>query len=514
MKRSLPLALVCALAACAAEPPQSPPAKPAEARATPADNGSGATQPAGSTRMTVYSGDYDALARGDGFGGGAGYALVQRELRYELQAGDNTITIGHLPRAIDVAAVTLQPATPGTSIGAQRFIAPLGDPAGALARALGRRVAVEHTSGGAKQTDNGTLVAIGDGLTVALADGRYKVIREYDSLSLLDTDDLPAAEPLLRWQVQAQKAGTANFRLDYPTGGLAWRAEYVARLAEGAGCKLALDGWAMVANQSGVPFRNVALTLVAGAPNRVRPPLPAPRAAYAREQAAMDSAAAAPETRVSGEYHAYELPGRTVLANGSVERVPLFARAPSVACERAYETAPEIDVWPPPQPLVEPGFNDATGPQPVKVTVTLRNDKAAGLGRPLPAGRVRVFDGADFLGESELAHSAQGAEVRMEVGTAFDLGAERERTDFSFDRDGRNMTEAFAITLRNAKDRDVVVTVAEPLPRWSDWEITASSVPAKKRDAQHVEFAVPVPARGEVRLAYTARYRWAEETAP
>ena len=39
--------------------------------------------------------------------------------------------------------------------------------------------------------------------------------------------------------------------------------------------------------------------------------------------------------------------------------------------------------------------------------------------------------------------------------------------------------------------------MVEPLPRWTDWQVTASSVPARKRDAQHAKFTVKVPAGGE-----------------
>lgn len=60
----------------------------------------------------------------------------------------------------------------------------------------------------------------------------------------------------------------------------------------------------------------------------------------------------------------------------------------------------------------------------------------------------------------------------------------------------------------------MTVRVIEPLPRWSDWEITSSSVSLKKKDARHAEFDVPVPAHGEATLTYTARYRWAKDQTP
>ena len=76
------------------------------------------------------------------------------------------------------------------------------------------------------------------------------------------------------------------------------------------------------------------------------------------------------------------------------------------------------------------------------------------------------------------------------------------------------MTEAFTVTLRNARERDATVTVVEPMGRWNDWSITSSSVPAKKRDAQHAGFEVVVPAGGEAVLAYTVRYRWPAGVRP
>ena len=89
-----------------------------------------------------------------------------------------------------------------------------------------------------------------------------------------------------------------------------------------------------------------------------------------------------------------------------------------------------------------------------------------------------------------------------------------ENTAFDVDRSGRTITESFAVTLRNAKAADATVRVVEPLPRWSDWEIVESSVPAERQDARHAVFEVPVPAGGEARLTYTVRYRWARDVAP
>lgn len=513
------LAVACALAACTQSPPPDDARAPAGKPASPAgESGPGNSGPsAGVTRLSIYSGDYDAVTARDlrAAEDMPGFALVDRPLRYTLKRGGNRVSAAGIPPAMDIEAVTLRPQDAGVTVIAQRYVAPPAGTRDVLAAAVGQKVAVEHTAGGAKQTDSGTLIAVSDGLTLALADGRIKVIREYDNFSIIEAGDLLPQRATLQWTVQTERAGESAFVLSYPMGGMAWRAEYLATLAKGEGCTLALDGAALVANRSGVTFSEAKLTLIAGEPNRVRRERGYyPALAVEEAQMVRQLSPPMPSQRRSGEYHAYELPGTSRVSNGGTERVPLFARLPAVACERAYETTPEMPIWPPPVPLLNPGFNSRTGSQPVKATVSFANNKAGGLGQPLPAGRVRVFDGGDFLGESRLEHTAEGADIRLEVGTAFDLSAKRERSEFRVDRSGRTMTESFTVTLKNARRTDAVIRVVEPLPRWSDWEIVSSSVPAKKRDAQRAEFEVVVPAGGGATLSYTVRYRWPEGVRP
>jgi len=518
MHRSLSMlavAVACALAACSPEERAPDVAAPAP-EATPAERtDDGNVETPGVTRLTVYSGDYAELARTGGAQPGMpGYSLVERPLHYTLKEGLNVVTATSVPPAMDVEAATLRARTRGVEIESQRYVAALSGTEDLVSQIIGHRITVEHTAGDAKQTDNGILLAANNGLTIALGDGRVKVIRDYDNFSVLDGTSLLPQQAELQWTVRAEDGGDADFLLSYPMGGLAWRAEYLATIGTGEGCKLSLDGAALVANRAGVTFADAHLTLVAGEPNRAEP-----ERQYMARGAASDMAAAAPQAkmpqqRTSGEYHAYELPGTTAIRNGATERVPLFQRREAIECERAYVVDAGGPDWQPPRPLIDPGFRGETGDLPVVAAVSVQNTREAGFGQPLPAGRVRVYDGGDFLGESELGHTPVGGEVRLEIGTAFDISAEREATNFNVNRAGRTITESFAVTLHNARKTDVAVRVVEPLPRWSDWQIVESSVPAKKKDARHVEFDVAVPAGGETRLTYTVRYRWPEGVTP
>lgn len=513
MRRPLSLlALACAVAACTpdASPPDGTDAAPAAPPAAPA--GESGSRPVATTRLTVYSGEYESLAGSSGSGQGVpGHALVDRPLHYTLKTGQNSISATGIPASMDVEAAVLRTSTPGVTVDAQRYVAPLADAGGVAGQVIGQRIAVEHTSGNAKQTDTGTLLAAGDGLTLALNDGRIKVIRAYDSFSVVDGARLLPQQAELRWTVSAARDGDAEFNLSYPMGGLAWRAEYTANLAPGEDCRLELDGAALVANRSGVGFAEALLTLVAGEPRRaqVQAKHYASRAAAAP---AMDSAM--PVQRRSGEYHAYELPQPIRIGSGTTERVALFPRQPAVACERAYVVDSGVPGWQPPRPLIAPDSLSATGRLPVTAAVSFDNSAESNLGRALPAGRVRVLEGRDLVGESTLPHTAVGEEVRLVVGTAFDLVAEREATAFRIDRAGRSMSESFTVTVSNARDTDATVRVIEPLPRWSEWEIVNSSVEVADQRPRQVEFELAVPAGGEAVLDYTVRYRWPEGVAP
>lgn len=508
------IALATSMAACSG--PQSP---THDATHAPSPTQGPPKAGSDSTHLTIHNDGYEQLAgSGRASAGMPGHAQVDRPLRIGLEAGANEIMVDDLPPAMDVEGATLQwkEGGAGVEIAGQRYLAPPAGNEEVLARAIGQHVSVEHTAGGAKQSDVGRLLAVDDGITLVLDDGRIKVIRQYDSFTLVALDKAIPRRATLQWNIVAQRAGDADFVLSYPTGGLAWRAEYLARLAKAddGACRLTLEGAALIANRSGLDFDKARVSLVAGGANieRIQATGSRLRDGFAQAQAA--PAPPAPVERVAGESHAYDLPGAVRLANDSTERVPVFAARPDVACERNYVVESDGIDWQPPQPLIDAGFRGQTGDVPVVTTVTLHNTREAGLGQALPAGRVRVFDGTDLLGESMLPHTATGAEIRLPVGKAFDLSARREATHFHLDRTGRTITESFSVVLRNAKARTATVRVIEPLSRWSDWWILDSSVAAKRKDARHVQFDVPVPAGGNATLTYTVRYRWTQDVNP
>jgi len=198
------------------------------------------------------------------------------------------------------------------------------------------------------------------------------------------------------------------------------------------------------------------------------------------------------------DYHLYTVPWSTTFADNSTKQVSLL-EATDVAVERIYTTRAPAHWF----------RSRTTGPQPQDVTVSyaLENRQDNGLGVPMPAGVVRVYGrseagGRQLLGEDRIDHTPKDERVELEVGTAFDLVAERLQTDYSKIGD-RVHRMTYEITLRNHKDEDVTVEVLEQVG--GDWEIIRSSLPHEKLSAGEIRFEVPVPADGETVLSYVVQ---------
>lgn len=481
------------------------------ALANPAHAGEGA-------HITLYSGDYDALASSQAsYGPQPGFALVREPLQAELVRGDNAVSRSDLPASIDSAAVRLQPARDGVRVSGQRYDFAVADQDELLRRAIGQRITVEQVTGSTVARYAGTLLAAGNGLTLADDDGAVRVLANYASFQLPALPGGLAPRPTLRWNVASERAGAETFQLDYATGGMAWRAEYLATLDAGTGaCRMAFDGAAQIVNRSGANYPAATLRLVAGAPNVQREAMQ-PRPQMMRS-AMMDMAPApAPMPESSGEYHAYTLPGRVDLPDGVSQRAQLLEPARDVRCEKRYETRSPQGYYRSSTPIVDPDYG-SRGAQPVQTRLAFTNDKAAGLGVPLPAGRLRVYErgenGDGLLGDASIGHTAAGRTVDVALGDAFDLSAERTSTEVKLADDRLSLRETVEVKLANAKPGTATVRVVETLPRWNDWDVTDSSVKWTRVDAQTIAFDVPVPAAGEATLRYSVRYRWPAAVKP
>ena len=314
------------------------------------------------------------------------------------------------------------------------------------------------------------------------------------------------ARPTLVISLNSGVDKAQKLELSYLTGGLSWRADYVANLAPDEKT-LDLSGWVTLTNQSGAAYPNATLQLVAGDVNRAIDKLP--KARGFEQMARLAPGVAAPQMAEESlfEYHLYTLDRPTTLAVNQTKQVALLS-ASGVPVRKEYLLQG--------QPFYYSGsYGDLGEKQKVGVYVEFDNKESSRLGMPLPKGIIRVYkrdsEGrAQFVGEDSVDHTPKNELVRLKLGDAFDVTARRKQTDYkSLGRQGKYHyvhESAFSVELKNAKKEAVTVSLLEPMP--GDWEVIQESHPHVKEAAGAARFKVTVPAEGSATLTYRVRVRW------
>jgi len=316
--------------------------------------------------------------------------------------------------------------------------------------------------------------------------------------------DLPknlVATPTLVWDLDNKETGAQNVEASYLTNGMNWRADYVL-LVNADDTKGDLQGWVTLTNASGSSFDDARLQLVAGDVNRVSQERNMAMAG-AMAKRAMDSESQFQEQGFF-EYHMYTLQRPTTIRDNETKQVSLLEAA-------GFEVKKEFVLNG--QRYYYTGYNNpgAAIKEKVGVFVQFRNAQTNKLGMPLPAGTIRLYKKDDkgnqqFIGEDRIDHTPKDEDVRVKVGDAFDIVAERKQTDYKVIASGHVYEYAYEIKIRNHKDSPVTVVVNEPIG--GDWEMVTSTFEAKKTAAFAAQFNVPVAKDGEATLSYRVRVRY------
>jgi hypothetical protein len=432
-------------------------------------------------------------------------ALVKDTRRIRLERDLNTLAWRGVAAQIRPETAQLRnlsnPA--GLRLREQNFDFDLLTPAKLLEKHVGKDVTVIRTNPatGAETREVARVLASQEGVVLKFADRVETGIP--GRLAFAGVPEALRDKPTLVVSFVNAAAGEHDLELSYLTHGLSWRADYVAELNE-RDDRLDLNGWVTLTNQSGATYRDARLQLVAGDVNRVRNSQLLPRSAVAMAAKAPDAA----EMREEGlfEYHLYTLQRPTTVAENQSKQVALMT-APAVPVDKAF--------------VLEGGSHYYTGAygdlgQKLKVAVFVEFlNKGEGLGIPLPKGVIRVYKkdaagNAQFVGEDRIDHTPRNEPVRLKLGDAFDVTADRKQTDFQkLSGTGRYnyvFESAFQIVLKNAKKEAVTVRVREPVP--GDWTMLSESLPHGKPSAGVAEWLVAVPAEGKTTLSYRVRVRY------
>jgi hypothetical protein len=384
----------------------------------------------------------------------------------------------------------------------QNFDFDLLTPQKLLEKYVGREVAVirVNPATGAETRESATVLSTQNGVVLQFADRIETGVP--GRLAFPGVPDTLRDQPTLVISLLSQAAGSQNLELSYLTGGLGWRADYVAEL-NADDSLLDLNGWVTLTNQSGAAYPNARLQLVAGDLNRVRE---ARRSG--RELMAMASKAAEADMQQESlfEYHLYTLQRPTTLAENQTKQVALMS-ATKVPVKKEFLLAGSDYYY---------SAQHGEIGQKIKVGVFVEfSNKGDGLGIPLPKGVIRVYKrdnqgNAQFVGEDSIDHTPKNETVRMKLGDAFDVTADRKQTAFQklagTSRYNYVYESAYEVVLKNAKAEAVTVTVREPMP--GDWAMVSESHPHTKAASGTAEWNINIPANGKTTLTYRVRVRY------
>jgi hypothetical protein len=302
-------------------------------------------------------------------------------------------------------------------------------------------------------------------------------------------DDL-SAKPTLSVLTTSDREVTVTVQLSYLAQGFDWSASYVAEMA-GEGGKLGLFAWLTLANGGTQNFRDADLQVVAGQPNRENadkrpngssgelrlecwpmdttstharigmyayppppPPPPAPEMAGLEDivvtaQRRMESVMRAPVAVTAiqedlGDLKLYRVPMRVTVAAQGQKQVAMINQ-PDARFDRVYTA----------------NANEG-GEQPRSMSIVLRskNVKEKGLGVPLPAGGLALFEPVEgrslLVGEDDMADRAIGEEIEIHVGDSPDVRWSLKSVSRSERR------QRWRVTVSNARDVPVKAELIIP----------------------------------------------------
>lgn len=422
-------------------------------------------------------------------------ALIKDTRKIMLDAGLNHIAIREVSGKMRAQTALLRSLSrPGAfTVLEQNFDFDLLTPAKLLEKYVGRSVRIIKTNRatGSETVETATVLSANHGVVLKIGDrietglpGRIV----YDAVPSNLRD-----RPTLVTQLDNKRAGEQTVELSYLTGGLSWQADYVAELS-GDDSALDLNGWVTLTNRSGTTYPRARLQLVAGDVNRARNRL---QFAARRGDVMADAAAESKMAEESlFEYHLYTLPRPSTIADNQTKQVALLNAARIPVKKELLLQGNDYYYW--------SSVGHTGQKMKVAVYVQFENREVAHLGVPLPKGVVRVYKkdragNAQFVGEDRIDHTPKNETVRLHLGEAFDVTADKKQTDFR--RIATNVYEsAYKITLKNAKSKPVSVVVREPVP--GEWRVLAESSPHSKAAAGTAEWRISVPPEGHTDLTY------------
>jgi hypothetical protein len=465
--------------------------------------------PPTSTDLTIYNG---------------GFALVKEQRSLDLRAGMQEVAIQDVAQMIEANSVAIKSlSAPGSfSVLEQNYQYDLISPIAILNKAVGSVITFNRVlPDGTKERLSGTLMSaptqmVSDmnggsgytwnGMVIQTTDGRVIL----NPSGEVEVDSIPnglITKPTLVWLMDSAKAGMNNVELSYLTGGMSWKSDYVLSL-DAQGKVGDFKGWVTLNNNCGTSFNVKTLKLLAGDVQRVQQS-PSGRGGGAVNMAMKSAAADSFSEEQFADYHLYTLTRPTEVKNREIKQVSLLeAFGVPIKKKLVIDAMKYYNQYQPNDGQV--GLGDI---KPL-IQLTLTNNQASNLGMPLPKGTIKVYQrdstgSLQLLGEDNIDHTPKEEKITLTVGRAFDVRADRKRTEFQWIRTGTSIKgaiETFEIEIRNRKDSAETVTVLER--HWYEHKLSDMNIEPVKLDSNTYEFTVPLKANETKTIKYTVTTRW------
>ncbi len=421
------------------------------------------------------------------------FALVKERRLMDLEAGASVVKFPEVAATIVPESVQFSSLRPvGAKVLEQNYEFDLVSASKLLHKYIDREISIVGRDG---SLTDGTLLSSDNAQVVLSNDEGIHMIPRVNNIKDIRFSSLPEGlltRPTLVWKVKAAKRGEHLVKVAYRANSINWRVDYRA-VAAADEKTMDLAGWVTINNQTGTTFEDAGLKLMAGDLHLVEEER---RIVEVRRNEVHGKGAGRGFAEKSfAEYHLYTLGRRTTLANAQTKQIELINVA-AVPVTKRY--------------LYRPNFGNRVG-----VILQFKNSKETckGLGVPLPKGPFRVYladtdSQNEFVGSDTIDHTPKDEPVRIRIGYAFDLTAERVQTA-NRRKAGVDWNERdWKVTLRNHKDQPLKIVVEEPLQGYLNWKILKQSHEYTKKDFRTLDFEVEVPANGETTVTYTVEYTW------
>jgi len=426
-------------------------------------------------------------------------ALIKEGRELDLAQGYNQVKYQDVPSQINPSSVIFKDTQyDDTEVLEQTYEFDLVSQQKLLEKYLDEEIKVfSNIEGGIKEY-KGKLLSYLDGIMLDVG-GSIVSIKDVQSIEFSKLPEGLITKPTLVWSIFASQAGKRNVLTTYLTGGLTWKADYIAYV-NNDDTLVDLKGWTTINNTSGANYPNATLKLVAGDVNVVQQNYP--KARY-EEDYAMPMIAEAPgmggfNEESFFEYHLYTLGRKTNLKDNEQKQISLLnAKNVSVKKEFVYDSDKSWDK--------------------IRVMLETKNSEDKGLGIPLPKGIIRVYkqdsEGhLQFIGEDQIDHTPKDEDLEIFLGNAFDISVEKtiqesSRSGSLLNIGGSCDYQDIEVEIRNHKDEDIEVKVIENY--WGpSVDISNSNYEVEKEDEYTYIFRVPVKADGDNTLKYTVKQCW------